>query len=189
MEQKLLDHENAEKILEEGWLLFQQKGYRGVTIDKLCSLCDLSKPTLYYYFKDKENLFVQVLLHKLHGFHTAAEKPGTLAERLESVAAAILTSFKSEYSALVRDYEHIKKPENREKLRKAFHAELFGPLNSIMQHGLDQGELQGDSAHTLTLIFLGVINNFIDKAAALNIENTALASKLTTYFLHGAQKR
>ena len=28
--------------------IFQQKGYRGVTIDELCAHCQLSKPTLYY---------------------------------------------------------------------------------------------------------------------------------------------
>ena len=92
----LLDHENAERILEEGWRLFQQKGYRGVTVDELCACCQLSKPTLYYYFQDKENLFVQVLQYKLHGFHAAAEQPGTLPERLQAVARLILDSFQSE---------------------------------------------------------------------------------------------
>ena len=31
----LLDHEKAEHILREGWLLFQQKGYRGASVDEL----------------------------------------------------------------------------------------------------------------------------------------------------------
>ena len=79
----ILDHENAERILNEGWKLFQQKGYRGVTIDELCLNCGLSKPTVYYYFQDKENLFVQVLKYKLHGFHSVIEQPGTLATRLQ----------------------------------------------------------------------------------------------------------
>lgn len=108
----LLDHENAELILKEGWRLFQQKGYRGVTVDELCLRCKLSKPTLYYYFKDKENLFVNVLQYKLRGFHAAAEQPGSLAERLERVATTILDSFQTEYSTLLHDREHLKKPEN-----------------------------------------------------------------------------
>jgi AcrR family transcriptional regulator len=184
----LLDHENAERILEEGWLLFQQKGYRGVTVDELCARCQLSKPTLYYYFQDKENLFVHVLQYKLHGFRIAAEQSGTLTERLEFVATGILDSFKSEYSALMRDREHIKKPENQLMIRNAFHEELFGPLNSIMQVGIDQGELRGDRSETLTLIFLGIINNFIGKAADMNTPNSSLANELTKYFLQGAHK-
>ncbi len=46
-EEFLLDHENAERILDEGWRLFQQKGYRGVTVDELCLRCGITKPTLY----------------------------------------------------------------------------------------------------------------------------------------------
>ena len=183
----LLDHENAERILEEGWRLFQQKGYRGVTVDELCALCQLSKPTLYYYFQDKENLFVQVLQYKLHGFRTVAEQPGTLTERLQAVAVMILDSFQSEYSTLLRDREHLKKPENLNKLREAFRSELFGPLIATMQLGIDQGELKRDDPETLTLIFMGMINNFIGKAAEMKLDNAALARKIIAYFLEGAK--
>jgi AcrR family transcriptional regulator len=185
----ILDHEKAELILEEGWLLFQQKGYRGVTVDELCLRCQLTKPTLYYYFRDKENLFVSVLQFKLHGFRTAAEQPGTLAERLENVAAVILNSFITEYSSLMRDREHIKDPENQTKIRNAFRGELFEPLNSIMLTGLEQGALTGDRPETLTLLFLGMINNFIGKAVEMKIQNSALARTLTRYFLKGAEVR
>lgn len=183
--ERLIDHANAERILEEGWRLFQQRGYRGATIDELCLRCHLSKPTLYYYFQDKENLFVQVLQYKLSGFRAAAEQPGSLRERLLTVATAILTSFQKEYSPLLRDREHIKKPENLEKIRDAFHRELFGPLTAIMQAGIEAGELKEDMPETLTLIFLGTINFFIGKAEEMKIEHGALACKLTDYFLEG----
>ena len=184
----LLGHANAERILNEGWRLFQQRGYRGATVDELCLRCQLSKPTVYYYFKDKENLFVQVLQHKLHDFQAAAEQPGSLSARLQSVAVAILTSFQKEYSPLLRDREHIKKPENLKKIRDAFRGSLFGPITAIMQSGISTGELKEEKAETLTLIFLGTINFFIGKAKELNLDQAALAHKLTNYFLEGAKK-
>jgi AcrR family transcriptional regulator len=187
-EKFLVDHENAKRILEEGWRLFQQKGYRGVTVDEVCLRCGITKPTLYYYFEDKENLFVQVLQHRLRGFHKEVERPGTLVERLGYVAANILESFQTEYSALLRDREHLKKPENLTKIREAFRGELFGPLFNLMQAGIDQGELAPDNPEVLTLIFLGIVNNFIGKAADLGLDNAALAQKLTAYFLRGAQQ-
>jgi len=184
----LLDHANAERILEEGWHLFQQQGYRGATIDELCQRCQLSKPTLYYYFKDKENLFVQVLQHKLLVFQAAAEQPGSLSERLQTVAETIFTSFQKEYSPLLRDREHIKNPENLKKIRDAFRSGLFGPLTAIMQSGIKAGELKDDQPETLTLIFLGTINFFIGKAEVMKLDQAALARKLTAYFLEGAKK-
>ncbi len=185
----LLDHENAGRILEEGWRLFQQKGYRGVTVDELCSQCGVTKPTLYYYFHDKETLFVQVLQHKLRGFHTVMERPGSLAQRLQAVASSILESFQNEYTALLRDREHIKEPEHLRSIRDAFHSELFGPLNDLMQSGIERGELAGSSAELLSLAFLGIINNFIGRSVEMNMENTALAGVLTRYFLEGVLRK
>jgi len=184
----ILDHENAGRILEEGWKLFQQKGYRGVTVDELCQRCGITKPTLYYYFQDKENLFVQVLQYRLEGFHKAVEQPGTLAERLEWIATSIFENFQTEYSTILHDCEHIKRSENLEKIRAAFHRELFGPLIALMQSGIDGGELVGDNAEMLALIFLGVVNNLIGKAAEMEIENSTLARQATGYFLNGARK-
>ena len=188
-EKFLLDHENAERILEEGWQLFQQKGYRGVTVDELCLRCGITKPTLYYYFQDKENLFVQVLQYRLRGFHHEVERPGSLVDRLGYVAANILESFQTEYSTLLRDREHLKKPESLNQVRDSFRGELFGPLFSLMQAGVDQGQLRPENPEVLTLIFLGIVNNFIGKAADLGLDHAALARKLTAYFLSGAQKK
>jgi len=183
----VLEHENARRILDEGWRLFQQKGYRGVSVDELCQRCGLSKPTLYYYFGDKENLFVQVLRRKLHGFREVIEQPGTLAERLARVIMAILESFASDYTSLLRDREHLKRPENLDGVRSAFRGELFAPLAALMQEGMAAGELQADDPATLTLFFLGAINNFIGRGAEMGLEDAVLAQKLTDYFLKGAQ--
>ncbi|MCD6475821.1 MAG: TetR/AcrR family transcriptional regulator [Anaerolineaceae bacterium] len=184
-----LDHENAERILQEGWCLFQQKGYRGVTVDEICQQCELSKPTLYYYFHDKENLFVQVLKFKLSGFREVIEQPGTINERLQRITSTILESFQNENSMSLLHQEKLKKTENTRKIREAFRNELFGPLFSLMKSGINQGELKEDNPEMLTLVFLGIINNFIGKAEEMNLENSALAKKLTDHFLEGAKKQ
>ncbi len=181
-----IQHENAERILEEAWKLFQQKGYRGVTMDELCLTAGLTKPTLYYYFHDKENLFVQVLQAKLRGFHEVIERPGSLTERLEWIAAAILDSFRAEYTVLLRDREHIKSPENLQQIKDAFHRELFGPLMALMASGIEQGQLKEGNPEWLSLIFMGTINNFIGRAKEGGLDHASLASFLTQYFMYGA---
>ncbi|NOR82165.1 MAG: TetR family transcriptional regulator [Ardenticatenales bacterium] len=183
----ILDNENAERILQEGWRLFEQKGFRGVSMDELCLRCGLSKPTVYYYFHNKENLFVQVLRYKLHGFHAVIEQPGTLTERLERIATGILDGFQVEHSTLMRDREHIKRPEALQAIKEVFHSELYGPLIALMRVGIDRGELDGDNPKVLTLIFLGSINNFIGKAGEMHLTNAHLARILTSYFLKGAK--
>ncbi|MCD4673260.1 MAG: TetR/AcrR family transcriptional regulator [Anaerolineaceae bacterium] len=182
------DNKNVELILQEGWRLFEKKGFRGASIDELCMRCNLSKPTVYYYFHNKENLFVQVLRHKLSGFREVIEQPGTLTERLERISTSILDNFQAEYSTLMRDREHIKQPKALQEVKEAFHSELFGPLIALMRLGIDRGELDGDNPEVLTLIFLGSINNFIGKASDMHLPNADLARIITSYFLDGAKK-
>jgi AcrR family transcriptional regulator len=184
-----LGNPNAEKILKTAWLLFQKKGFRGVSMDELCLQCNISKPTLYYYFNNKEDLFVQVLLRKLEGIRAAIEISGTIEERLKQVARVVLENFQTEYTGLVHDREHIKKKVNQEKIRDAFRNEMFDPLTALMESGVKSGVLVNEDVHSLTLVFLGIINNFIGRAAELKIDQATLAENLTRYFLKGVSNR
>lgn len=180
------EHPNAEKILQDGWALFQQKGYLGVSVDEICQSCAVTKPTLYYYFKNKENLFVEVLLRRLKGFREEIERGGLLDEKLEHIAIVMLDSFKKDYSYLVRDLEHIKNPENVERVRGAFSAELFVPMTALMQAAVDYGQLKGD-ARFLAHLFMGIVESYIARAVDYNLENDVLAKKLVAFFLKGAE--
>lgn len=183
-----LEHESAERILTIAWELFQRKGYKGVTVDEICARCNLSKPTLYYHFHDKEDLFVTLLQRQLRLFHDVLQQPGTIEERLKLVAAAVLDNFQTQYTGLLHDREHIRKPENQKAMRDAFRGQLFNPLQALMQSGLDGGLLQRGSAEVLTLVFLGIINNFINRAPLPELDTTSLAAELTELFLKGASK-
>jgi len=179
------EHANAERILHDGWELFQQKGYLGVSVDELCQRCEITKPTLYYYFQSKENLFVEVLIHRLQGFHEVIEQSEDLGERLERIAAAMFDGFQKEYSYLVRDLEHIKLPENCQRVEEAFAAEIFIPLKNLMDDAIRSGQLQGEPRF-LTQIFGGLVDSFIARADEFNLTNKELATQLVEFFLRGA---
>jgi len=181
------EHENIERITAAAWQLFQQKGYRGVTVDEICQRCGVTKPTLYYYFHDKEELFVTVLRQQLERFRGVLQGPGSTGERLQRLAAAVLDNFQAEYTVLMRDREHIRRPENQQAVREAFRGCLFNPLAALMEAGLQGGELRGRSAEMLALVFLGMVNNFIHRAAAP--ENAELAAELSRLFLEGASNK
>jgi len=181
-------NENEERILKEGWQLFQQKGFRGVTTDELCARCKITKPTLYYYYKDKETLFVQILTYQLKELHTRINGTGSFDQRLDQTAQAILTHFQTGYTILVHDREHIRKPENQIQLKNAFYQELFNPVLELMQSGMDEGVLKQDDPEMLTLVFLGIIDNFIGKASEMNRDPETLTKALVNYFLNGVSQ-
>jgi AcrR family transcriptional regulator len=179
---------NAERILEVSWQLFQQKGYRGVSVDEICLHSGITKPTLYYYFHNKEELFARVLENRLKNFHQACAAPGSLAERLQRVALSILGSFESDYSFLLRDREHLTQPENLVRVRNAFRTELYQPINDLMREGIAAGELADQDAELLTLAFLGIVNNFIGKSTEKGFQNQELAEGMVRLFLRGASE-
>ena len=178
-------HINAERILQDGWELFQRKGYLGVTMDEICLSCGISKPTLYYYFKNKENLFVEVLLRRLQGFRMAVEQEGDLVDRLACFAVVVFNSFQKDYSLLMRDLEHIKTPENVRRVSDAFSIELFQPVSALMQLAVESGQLSGD-AKFLTHLFLGIIQSYIARGQDYDLDQLSLAKKLVAFFLQGA---
>lgn len=184
-----LERESAERILAIAWELFQKKGYKGVTVDEICERCNLTKPTLYYYFHDKEDLFVTVLQRQLKLFHDVLQQPGGIEDHLKLMAVAVLENFQTPYTVLLHDREHIKKPENLKALRDAFRGYLFNPLRSLMQSGLDNGILRGRNAEMLTLMFLGIINNFINRTVETGLDTQSLAAELTNLFLEGVTKK
>jgi len=53
---------SAHKILEQAALLFAEHGYSGTIMDDLAELAKVNKATIYYHFKDKENLYEEVLV-------------------------------------------------------------------------------------------------------------------------------
>jgi AcrR family transcriptional regulator len=62
---------SKESILAEAKQLFSSKGYRGTTLSDLTSVFNVSRPSIYYYFKSKVELLSE--LHK-QGFDAASNR-------------------------------------------------------------------------------------------------------------------
>ena len=177
---------NAEKILTEAWTLFQRKGYRGVSMDEVCRRCKITKPTLYYYFQDKETLYIQTMLHQLRGYRNILEQDSPLAERLRRFAQAMLDNFRVDLSAMLRDMEHISDKNYRQLINQAHQTELIEPITALMQAGIRRGKLRKGDSLLYAWTFFGLINTFMQSKHGLNQDNETLARLLVDLFLRGA---
>lgn len=176
-------NENAERILAEAWEMFQQRGYRGVSTNELCERCGITKPTLYYYFHDKETLFVHVILRQLHGYRAILVADRPVAERLTELAATMLSSFETDISAMMRDMAHVKDPANRETVYQAFQEEVFGPLVAALETGLKPADPRPGEFYAWA--YLGLVNTFVGKSERLATPPAALARQLVAFFFEG----
>jgi AcrR family transcriptional regulator len=55
---KKIDHEERkEKILQTALKVFAREGYRDSNLSLIATECGISRPTIYQYFKDKEQIY------------------------------------------------------------------------------------------------------------------------------------
>jgi AcrR family transcriptional regulator len=179
------ENETTSCIMREAWSLFQEKGYRGVSVNEVCSRCRISKPTLYYYFAGKEDLFVQVMLRQLGGYRTVMEQPGSLREKLERHATAIFTSLATDVNAMMRDLRHIKNPAHHESLNEAFRREMLNPVVTAMTDGITHGEVREGDALFYAWSYLSLLQAFVNPSQR-NSPPAVLANQVVHLFLNGA---
>ena len=154
----------ASKILDTATRLFMQLGYRAVSINDIVKAADITKPTLYYYFPDKEELFAQMALRRLiemhRAMHAALADAQALLAQLTAIAGVLLDASTGDMRLMRHEmHEHLA-PEHQRRLGLAFQQHLFEPVCQIMQHGLALAELKGYSASDLTWMFLGLMEAF-----------------------------
>lgn len=93
-------------IIDVAEKLFFKKGFDGVSMDDIARELELSKPTIYLYFRDKESLYFAVALRGIRLLHTmyreALEKGENSYEKLGAMAYAY-----SEFSNKYPDYSRV----------------------------------------------------------------------------------
>ncbi|NMB63232.1 MAG: TetR/AcrR family transcriptional regulator, partial [Spirochaetes bacterium] len=91
--------------------IFFQKGYDTTTIDEVAQRAGYNKRTLYHYFKDKEELFLAVVLDALKLFNKklkeASDNPIEGHTKLYSMGKAFFTFFLEypHYFNIIMTYE------------------------------------------------------------------------------------
>jgi len=70
LERRKRERENRKNaILKAARKLFFENGFRTVTIDSIAKKAELSKGSIYLYFKSKEEIYTQILLGDIDKFH------------------------------------------------------------------------------------------------------------------------
>lgn len=68
------DNQTKERLLQLAKEEFQKKGYSGVSMRDISSITGMALGNIYYYFKTKDELFVEILKPAIKNLHTIIEK-------------------------------------------------------------------------------------------------------------------
>jgi AcrR family transcriptional regulator len=171
-------------ILQAASQVFARKGYETTALDEVAREAGMAKGTLYLYFKDKEALYLQTVLHVLESLESflveqVAQQPQAL-EKLRVFARGQLVFFARNQDTLrlfaalfTPGLANLQKRLIRPLLQKR--ARLIAYLSALVDEGKRQGGIRRDvESQSIALSFLGMVNQAIHSPSRFGLEGAAV---------------
>jgi AcrR family transcriptional regulator len=151
-------------IIDAAERVFFSQGWQAATMDDVADAAELSKATLYLYFKSKEELYAAILLRGseiLHDlFHAAVASHRTGAEQTEAIGRAYM-SFHEEHrdyyeAMLYFDAKGFESCDDCEYARKCdeYRDRIMGLVAQAIANGVRDGTLRSDLDPMQTAVLL-----------------------------------
>lgn len=160
-----IDKQNAkERLLEAGVELFAEKGYASTSVREITAHAGVTKPVLYYYFKNKEGLFRAIM-------NTAAEMQQSLLKEVLKTPGTTLGRLTHLYH---RFYEEVLKNKAFFKMInnlifgppqgapdydiEQYHRRMVNAIKSIYMDGLALKEVNKADPEAVAMLVLGIMD-------------------------------
>ena len=135
------------QILDAATTVFVRQGFQHARMDDIVEESGLSKGTLYWYFKSKEDIINAILRRlfagALESLASLLEAEGTVSERLVQLTSDRVTGMKRMSSLVPIIFEFYAVAVHQQWV-KQFIGEYFkhfrGLLEDLIQQGIDRGE-------------------------------------------------
>lgn len=156
-----------ETILENAKCLFIEHGYHGLSMREIAERAGVSKPALYYHFKDKEELFCAVLNDGLEEIGKAIDLINgnqiSVQEKMCLFMEYVLTQPADQRSIIRLGTQEISQlsPSSRQIFAEAYHYQFIGKLKELIQRGIQNGEFRQMDADIATWALLGLMYPYL----------------------------
>lgn len=151
-----------EGIVAEAERLFAQHGYKGVAMSQLAEACGITKPALYYHFRDKQGLYVEVLMQQLARHHrefVLLLSGQTVADGLRRLSEYLRGASTYDMSQMQTDMRSELNATQRARVSDAFYRDFFSPVKDLFVRGIAAGELRRDADPEIaTWMYLNIMS-------------------------------
>lgn len=132
-------------IAEKAKVLFEQKGYAATSMEEIREFTEISKGSIYYHFKSKEELFLYTIETASKSWwkewEAQANQVTTATEKLYLLAQYYASDMRNPLSKIVPEYFGTENNENRvkEKITRIFQHE-YDIFYQIIEDGIRDKE-------------------------------------------------
>jgi AcrR family transcriptional regulator len=179
------------KIIETAMELFVAQGYDGISMREIAAACGLSKPGLYYYFTDKQALFLAILEDQLSGLEITLKgitaQPGNTRKKIHAFLLAIFSQSTAQ-SAIIRlasqDMSKVE-AELRAAFNLSYHAKFLDPLATLLQTGINSSELRTFEPQYGVWALLGLVYPYLSHPFSSSLEKERTIAFIETVLFEG----
>jgi AcrR family transcriptional regulator len=152
-----------EQILLEAGELFYEHGYQRTTLEMVAKRLGVTKPFIYYHFKDKAEILAEISKRGISNGNDVMRQSlagtGTASERLYEASKAIVRTVlhSQHYTAIFFREQKNYDPEMREQL-ETLHREFDELLSRLLEEGVARGEFRIADIRLCSLAIGGMVN-------------------------------
>lgn len=158
------DSKVRERLLRVALELFTTKGYAAATVREIVAAAGVTKPVLYYYFKNKEGIYLE-LLQNAYGplaelLDEAGRDKGTAKKRTVRLAERMFDLFMEKIDIVRVIYSVFYGPPQGAPFFDfaAYQLRLRGVILQIVEDGIRNGELRQGEPRAMMAALLGAIH-------------------------------
>ena len=172
---------SKEKIKLKAFKLMAKQGIKNISMREIAQACGVSKPVLYYYFKDKDDLLFQMIKERFEEINKALklglEKDFSFAQLLQILLYShyiVKTDFKETSSFLLNLSVYVRGNKILEqkliKMRKQANKNIYEILNKQYKKGrISKANI--DTGYYLVLAVMSLLTMCsVDRSIKINKE-------------------
>ncbi len=156
------------RLLASATELFNRKGYAATTVREIVAAAGVTKPVLYYYFRSKEGIFIDLMTEPLSQFDLvldeSAKGGGSARARLTTLAERTLALFDAHIDVARLIYSiYYGPPQGAPAFdMDRYHLRFHDVVLRMVEDGVRRREFRNGSADDMAWAIIGVVNTAME---------------------------
>jgi AcrR family transcriptional regulator len=153
-----------QRLLAAATDLFTQRGYAATTVREIVGAAGVTKPVLYYYFRNKEGIYLELMQEAFAGLDrliaASLEDRGSATQKLLRLFDRVYTLFMENVKLARVMYSVYYGPHQGAPFFDfdAYHLKFQQAVLGLIQEGVDNGEFRKGNPEDMAWAILGTIN-------------------------------
>lgn len=157
-----------DRLVASALALFNERGYAATTVREIVEAAGVTKPVLYYYFRNKEGLFLFLMENAFSTFGStlaqAMAYQGTASARIEHLLLALYRLSRDNTAILRLIHALFYGPPQGAPFFdfEKFHQGMLDAIRRIIREGVASREFRPFDLETMALLVLGILDMNIE---------------------------